>query len=121
MSRQGQKQSFLTDKFRFCHVRNVNPNTQTYLGHPFTVLGLQAFLGLLKVRMFAVIPGRFEVPIHSVWRTGSHCGHWRGTEREKSNIGKGRHGYEVQQSDSEYNKNKSYEDAFEVNAGKHRF
>lgn len=46
-----------------------------YLGHPLTVFGFQAFLGLLEVSMFIVIPGRFKVLVYSIWRTGGHCGH----------------------------------------------
>lgn len=59
----------------------------TYLGHLFTMLGLQAFLDSLKVAVFIVVLRRFEVAIHSIYRTGSHGGHWRRTRREESNKG----------------------------------
>lgn len=82
---------------------NANPDTQMYLGHPFTVFGLQAFLGLLEVSVFVVVPGRFEVPVHGVWRTGGRGGYCRRAKKEESNIGQRRKQYDVRQGGSKVN------------------
>lgn len=53
----------------------------TYFRHPLAVFALQALFGLLKVCVFAVVARRLQVPVHGVWRAGSHRWHYRDAKR----------------------------------------
>lgn len=55
-----------------------------YLGHPFTVLGLQALFGLLEVGVFVFISWRLQVVVHGIGGAGCGCGYcMKGNEKEE--------------------------------------
>lgn len=76
--------------YSLCFLPSFLSSLCQYLGHPLTVLSLQALFGLLEVGVFVFISRRLQVVVYSVGGAGCGCGYcmkWKYREKKRRQRG----------------------------------